>query len=96
MRVDNATLSRLRECAVYDVCVAGMDRAFLAFLASEGLSSMCAALLARVSAVGQPVGALYRNALIASDVDATICTSARSLARRRSSLPSDSRATRNE
>ena len=32
---------------------------------------MRAALLARVSAVGQPLGALYSNALIASDVDAT-------------------------
>ena len=71
MRVDNATLSRLRECAVYEVCVAGIDRAFLAFLASEGFSSMRAALLARVSAVGQPLGALYSNALIASDLDAT-------------------------
>ena len=71
VRVDNATLSRLCDCAVYKVCVAGMDRAFLAFLASEGFSSMLAALLARVSAVGQPLGALYRNALIASDVDAT-------------------------
>ena len=52
VRVDNATLSRLRECAVYEVCVAGMDRAFLAFLASKGFSSMRASLLARVSAVG--------------------------------------------
>ena len=34
VRIDNATLSRLRECAVYEVCVAGIDRAFLAFLAS--------------------------------------------------------------
>ena len=58
VRVDNATLSRLRECAVYDVCVAGMDRAFLAFLTSEGFSSMRAALLARVSAVGQPLRGL--------------------------------------
>ena len=32
---------------------------------------MRAARLARVSAVGQPLGALYSNALIASDVDAT-------------------------
>ena len=48
-----------------------MDHAFLAFLASEGFSLMRAALLARVSAVGQPLGALYSNALIASDVDAT-------------------------
>ena len=44
MRVDNATLSRLRECAVYEVCVAGIDCAFLAFLDSEGFSSMRAAL----------------------------------------------------
>ena len=58
VRVDNATLSRLRECAVYEVCVAGIDRAFLAFLAIEGFSSMRAALLACVSAVGQPLGAL--------------------------------------
>ena len=58
VRVDNATLSRLREWAVYEVCVAGMDREFLAFLAREGFSSMRAALLARVSAVGQPLGAL--------------------------------------
>ena len=71
VRADNATLSRLRECAVYEVCVAGIDRAFLVFLASEGFSSMRAALLARVSAVGQPLGALYSNALIASDDDAT-------------------------
>ena len=71
VRVDNATLSILRECAVYEVCVAGIDRAFLALLASEGFSSMRAALLARVSAVVQPLGALYSNALIASDVDAT-------------------------
>ena len=71
VRVDNATLSRLRECAVYEVCVAGIDRAFWALLASEGFSSMRDALLARVSAVGQPLRALYSNALIASDVDAT-------------------------
>ena len=71
VRVDNATLSRLRKCAVYELCVAGMDRAFLAFLASEGLSSMRAALVARVSAVGQPLKELYSNALIASYVDAT-------------------------
>ena len=32
---------------------------------------MRAAFLARVSAVGQPLGALYSKALIASDVDAT-------------------------
>ena len=32
---------------------------------------MRAVLLARVSAVGQPLGVLYSNALIASDVDAT-------------------------
>ena len=32
---------------------------------------MRSALLSRVSAVGQPLGALYSNALIASDVDAT-------------------------
>ena len=69
VRVDNATLSRLRECAVYEVCVAGIDRAVLAILAS--FSSMRAALLARVSAVGQPLRALYSNAFIASDVDAT-------------------------
>ena len=54
VRVDNATLSRLRECAVYEVCVAGIDRAFLALLASEGFSSMRAALIARVSDVNQP------------------------------------------
>ena len=71
VRVDNATLSRLRECAVYEVCVANIDRAFLAFLVSESFSSMRAALLARVSAVGQPLRALYSTALIASDVDAT-------------------------
>ena len=71
VRVDNATFSRLRKCVVYNVCVAGMDRAFLACLSSEGFSSMRAALLARVSAVGQPLGALYSNALIATDVDAT-------------------------
>ena len=70
MRDDNATFSRLRDFSVYEVCVAGIDRAFLALLASEGFSSMLAALLARVSAVGQPLGALYSNALIASDVDA--------------------------
>ena len=71
VRVDNATLSRLRECAVYEVCIAGIDRAFLALLASEGFSSMRAALLARVGDVNQPLRALYSNALIASDVDAT-------------------------
>ena len=71
VRTDNATLRRLRECAVYEVCVAGIDRAFLALLASKGFSSMRAVLLARVSAVGQLLEALYSNALIASDVDAT-------------------------
>ena len=71
VRVDNATLSRLRECAVYEVCVAGIDREFLALLASEGFSSMRAALLARVGDVNQTLRALYINALIASDVDAT-------------------------
>ena len=71
MRADYATLSRPRECAVYEVCVAGINRVFLALLASEGLSSMRAALLARVSAVGQSLGEFYRNALIACDVDAT-------------------------
>ena len=53
------------------MCVAGIDRAFLAFLASEGFCSMRTALLARVSDVNQPLTALYSNALIASDVDAT-------------------------
>ena len=48
VRVDNATLSRLHECAVYEVCVAGIDRVVLALLASEGFNSMRAALLARV------------------------------------------------
>ena len=95
VRVYNATLSRLRECAVYKVCVAGIDRAYLAFLASEGFSSMRAALLARVSAVGQPLGAFYSIALIASDVDAS-CTCVRSLTRRLSSSPFASSATCNE
>ena len=71
VRVDNATLSRLRECPMYEVCVVGIDRGFLALLAHEGLSSKRAAIRARVSAVGQPLIALYSNALIASDVDAT-------------------------
>ena len=71
VRVDNATLSRLRECAVYEVCVAGIGHAFLALLASEGFNSMRAALLARVNDVNQPLRALYSNALIASDFDAT-------------------------
>ena len=71
MRVKNATLSRLRECAVYDLCVAGIDRAILAHPASVSFSSMRAALLARVSVVDQPLSALDSNALIASDVDAT-------------------------
>ena len=70
VRVDNSTLSRLRECAVYEVCVSDIDRAFLALLASERFRSLRAALLARVSTVGQPLGALSSNALIASDVDA--------------------------
>ena len=69
VRVENATLSQLRECAVYEVCVVNIDRSFLVFLASEGFSSMSAALLARVSAVGQSLGALYSIALIVSDVD---------------------------
>ena len=63
VRVDNAMVRRLRKCVVYEVCVAGIDRAFLAFLAVEGFSSM--------RAVGQPLGALYSYALIASDVYAT-------------------------
>ena len=71
VRTDNATLRRLRECAVYEVCVAGIDREFLALLASKGFSSMLAAFLARVNAVGQPLEALYSNVLIASDFDAT-------------------------
>ena len=71
MRAYNATLSRLLECDVYEVCVAGIDCAFLALLASEGFSSMRAGLLARISAVGQLQGALFSNGLIASDVDAT-------------------------
>ena len=71
VRVDNATLSRLRECALYEVCVAGIDRAFLALLASEGFSSMRAARLARVGDVNQRLRALYSNALIVADVDAT-------------------------
>ena len=70
-RVENATLSRLRECAVYEVCVAGIDRAVLALLASESFSSLRVALLARVGDVNQPLRALYSNALIASDVNAT-------------------------
>ena len=64
-------LTTRRLAAVYEVCIAGIDRAFLTFLGSVGFSSMRASLLARVSAVGQPLGALYSNALIASDVDAT-------------------------
>ena len=52
VRADNKTLSRLRECAVHKVCVAGIERAFLALLASEYFNSMRAALRARVSAVG--------------------------------------------
>ena len=69
-RVNSAIIGRLRECAVYEVCIKGLDRAFLAFLAIEGHSSMRAALLARINAVDMPLGALYYNALIAPEVEA--------------------------
>ena len=71
LQADNATLSRLRERAVYELCVAGIDRAFLTILASEKFSSMFSAFIVRVSAVSQPLVAFYSNALIASDVDAS-------------------------
>ena len=71
MRADNATLSRLRERAVYEVCVASIDRALLALFASEGFSLMREAVLDRFSVVSQPLVTLYSNAIIAFDVDAT-------------------------
>ena len=76
-QVDSGIIGRLRECAVYEVCIEILDRAFLAFLASEGHRSMRAALLARINSVVMPLKALYYNALIASEVDAielTYCT----------------------
>ena len=79
-RVESAIIGRLRECAVYEVCIEGLDCAFLAFLASESHSSMRAALLARINAVVMPLGALYYNAIIASKVDAIELTH-RTLAR---------------
>ena len=70
VQVDDTTIKRLLECAVFDVCVENIDRAFLAFVASEGFNALRESLQARITAFGPPLGALYSNALIAADVDA--------------------------
>ena len=70
VQVDDITIKHFRECAVFDVCVDNIDRAFFAFLASEGFNTLRESLQARITAIGQPLGALYSNALIAADVDA--------------------------
>ena len=69
MQVDDTTIKRLHDCAVFDVCVENYDRAFLAFLASKGFNTLRESLQARITAIGPPLGALYRNALIAADGD---------------------------
>ena len=70
VQVDDTTIKRLHECAVFDVCVENIDRAFLAFLANEGCNTLRESLQTRITAIGPPFGALYSNALIAGDVDA--------------------------
>ena len=52
------------------MCVENIDRAFFAFLASEGFNTLHESLQARITAIGPPLEALYSNALIASNVDA--------------------------
>ena len=56
LRVDSATISRLRECAIYEVCVEGLDRAFLPLIASEGFSTMRESMQARIAFIGNPLG----------------------------------------
>ena len=70
-QVDSTLVNRLRDSAIFEVLVEGLDRACLAWLAGEGFSSMRATLLARIAAINQPLAALYSAALIASDADAT-------------------------
>ena len=69
VQVDDTTIKRLRKCAVIDVCVENIDRAFLAFLAREGFNTLRESLQARFTAIGLSLEALYSNALIAADVD---------------------------
>ena len=68
--VDSATISRLDECAIYEVCVEGLDRAILHFIASEGFSTMRESLQARIASISAPLGELFLATLIAADVDA--------------------------
>ena len=70
VQVDDTTIKRLRECAVFNACVENIDRAFLAFVASEGFNTLRESLQARITAIGPPLGALYSNELIAADVNA--------------------------
>ena len=70
-QVDSTVVNRLPDSAIYEVCVEGLDRACLAWLAGDGFFSMRATLLARIAAINQPLAALYSNALITSDADAT-------------------------
>ena len=50
-QVDSTVVNRLRDSAIYEVCVEGLDRACLAWLAGEGFSSMRATLLAKIAAI---------------------------------------------
>ena len=70
---------RLRQCAVYEITIKDLNRAFLAEVAADGHLSLRDYLRSRIVAVKQPMADMYAAALVACDVDACeLCT--RSLA----------------
>ena len=95
-RVNSAIIGCLRKCAVYEVCVEVFDRAFLAFLASEGHSSMRAVKLPRINAVVMPLRASTITRSSHLKLKRSSCPIARSLATRLSCSPIPSKSTHNE
>ena len=69
-KVESATIERLRECAIFEVYVENLDRAYLEVVAGEGFITLRDSLYARITAVGAPLSELYSASLIAADMDA--------------------------
>ena len=70
LKVDSKNIERVRECAIFEVMVKNLDRAYLAVVAGEGFITLRDSLYARLTAVGPPLSKLYRASLIATDMDA--------------------------
>lgn len=82
LKVDSATISRIRECAIYEVSVDSLEHAFLTLIASGEFSPMRESLHIRIGSIDAPLGEIYLATLIASDVNAHQLYVPRSLATR--------------